>query len=132
MILGTIDKKGRPYGTAVFMITMAGQLYFITKTDTQKFKNIGHNPHVSVTNADPAENSSLQVTGKAYVVNDATAIEMVMSKMTKVYARSADWLPPLVKLRAGPYQVVRIKVEHARLANFKGKHAGGSDIFKEG
>lgn len=51
--------------------------------------------------------------------------------MSKVYAKSSDWLPPIAKFRAGPYQVVEVKLKHARLSQYKGAHPGDPHIFKE-
>lgn len=129
-VLGTIDEHGKPQGAAVYVCALsAEQLYFVTKIETQKYKNILQNPHVSVTIVNTAENSSLQASGSVHIENDPTTIEMVFGKMAEIYAKSADWLPPIAKIRAGPYQVVGVKLHFARLAQFKGKHAGSSHIF---
>ena len=132
MVLGTVGEHGKPHGAAVYGCpTTASEVYFITKTDTQKFKNILHNPHVSVTIVNTAENSSLQAGGTARVVSDPAMVELIMGKMAVIYANSADWLPPIAKLRAGPYQVVHIKMDHIRLARFLHAKPGSPEIYKE-
>ena len=132
MVLGTVGKHGKPHGAAVYVCSItADEVYFITKTETQKFKDILDNPQVSVTIVNSTENSSLQASGVAKVVSDPAVIELVMGKMAKVYGASADWLPPITKLRAGPYQVVHITLEHARLARFQHVKPGSSTIYKE-
>lgn len=132
MVLGTVNASGHPHGAAIYVCaTAADQLYFITKTDTQKFKNIEHNPNVSVTIVNPDDNTTLQAQGKASVVESPVLLEEVMAKMTRIYARSPDWLPPIAKLHAGPYQVVGIKLSNSRLAHFKDTKPGSPHIFKE-
>lgn len=132
-VLGTINSDGTPHGAVVYVCVLTGeQLYFVTKTETQKFKNIKENPHVSITTVNVADDSSLQAGGKAHVVTDPAIIEKVMHSMTHIYAQGADWLPPISKLRAGPYQVIGIELTHSRLAQFKGKQPGSEHIFKEG
>lgn len=132
MVLGTVGGDGLPHGAAVYGVaTSSEQLYFVTKTETQKFKNISLNPNVSVTIVNPSENSSLQADGKATIVNDPQVIEVVMTKMTNVHSRGADWMPPIAKLHAGAYQIVGINLHRARLAQFKGEHIGSQRIFKE-
>lgn len=132
VVLGTVDEHNSPHGAAVYVcLVSANQLYFVTKTETQKFKNIAHNPQVSIVIVNPSENSTLQAVGSVHTEKDARVIGLVMEKMTKIYARSVDWLPPIAKIRAGAYQVVGIKLHHARLAQFKGEHAGSQHIFKE-
>ncbi len=131
-VLGTVDKHGHPYGAAVFLYASSVEMfYIITKTETQKFKNMTQNPHVSLTVADGPDNSSLQITGTAHVISDADTIEMVMGNMTKIYAVNVDWLPPITKISAGAYQVVGIKPNHIRMSDYKGEHPGSRHIFTE-
>ncbi len=132
MVLGTIGLDGRLHGAAVYGVaTSSSQLYFVTKTETQKFRNLSHNPNVSVTIVNTVENSSLQAEGKATVINNPRVVEVVIAKMAGVHARSADWMPPIAKLHAGAYQIVGVQLRHARLARFKGEHIGSQRIFKE-
>lgn len=51
--------------------------------------------------------------------------------MTKIYAHSVDWLPPIAKIRGGAYQVVGVALHNTRLAHYMGAHAGSPHIFKE-
>ena len=132
MVLGTANEQGKPHGAAVYVCAPTAEtVYFVTKSETLKFKNIVHNPHVSVTIVNTADNSSLQAAGHAKVINDPSTIESVMGHMAKIYATSADWLPPIAKLRAGPYQVVGVKLEHTRLAHFQHAKPGSPVIFEE-
>ncbi|HSX28239.1 MAG TPA: pyridoxamine 5'-phosphate oxidase family protein [Candidatus Saccharimonadales bacterium] len=132
IIIGTIDPHGALHGAAVYAYApRADKLYFITKNDTKKFQNILHNPEVSVTIVNSDENSTLQSQGHAEVVSDPGVIGEVMHKMTKIYAHSVDWLPPIAKIHAGPYQVVKVTLRNTRLANFLGAKAGSEHIFKE-
>lgn len=132
MALGTVDEKGHPHGAAVYVYAAtAERLYFITKTETKKFKNLLHTPYASVTIGDASENSTLQAGGTTKVVESAILIEKVMQEFTHIYAKSVDWLPPIAKIRAGAYQVVEITLKYTRLAQFKDKHAGDEHIFHE-
>lgn len=131
-IISTLSREGELFGAAVYICALAAdQIYFVTKSDTQKLRNIHDNPQVAVTIANAAENSSLQAQGKAAVVSDAATVDLVMSKLTAIYAQGADWLPPITKIRAGTYQVVSIAVSQARLARYKGSQIGDKHIFKE-
>ena len=132
MVVSTANNNSLPHSAAVYVVAVsAKQLFFITKRDTRKLKDIDENPNVSITIVNPHDNSTLQAHGKAHTINNAAEIEMVMEKMTKVHAHSPDWLPPLAKFRAGPYEVVEIKLSKARLATFKGAKPGDEAIFKE-
>lgn len=131
-VLSTTDQNQMVYGAAVYICaTSANQLYFVTKTQTQKFQNIQSNPQAAITIVDPNTTSSLQANGQTKTIKDASLIELIMAKMAKIYAHAPDWLPPITKIRAGAYQVVEIQVQEARLAHYQGFRPGDSRIFSQ-
>jgi general stress protein 26 len=131
-VLSTVDGHGNPHGAVVYMYAASVlNFYFVTKAETQKFRDLVKHRHVSVTIADDENNSSIQANGTAHVVEETEVIQMVMAHMAKVYARSSDWLAPITKIRAGEYQVVNIKPSHIRLSEYMGKHPGSTHIFTE-
>lgn len=132
MVLSTINSRGMPQGAAIYAYAPAAdKIYFVTKTETEKYQNLIHNPNVSLTSYDGQHNSTLQAEGTARIVDNAQLIGMVMQKMTRIYAKSADWLPPIAKISAGPYQVIEVTLHRTRLGNFQGKHAGNPHIYQE-
>jgi len=133
MVLGTLGADGTPHGAAIYGVaTSSDQLYFVTKTETQKCRDIVLHPTVSITIVNASENSSLQANGRARVENEPHTIEIVMTKITSVYTRTADWLPPIAKIRAGTYCIIGVKLRFVRLARFKGEPIGSAHIFREG
>jgi general stress protein 26 len=131
--LGTVDLDGVPHGAAVYVCAddYRRVVYCLTKTETQKYKNIKNNSNVSLTVVNPAENSTLQATGRAFDVTDAKLTDVVMKKINRVHASAPEWLPPLAKINAGVYTLVGIELAHARLAQFKDRAIGDIDIFTE-
>lgn len=131
--LGTINADGTPHGAVVYVCADDSHpvVYFLTKTGTQKYKNLSSNERVSITVGNPSENSTLQASGRADHVEDAVTLDMVMKKITRTQTSAIEWLPPLSKLRAGAYVVIGVTVERARLAQFKGVEIGSEHIFTE-
>lgn len=130
-VLGTIDEQGMPYGSAIFVYAEdAHTLYFLSKAETAKMKHIAAKPAVSITIVDSTNNSTLQSGGEATIVEDSATVGNVLQHMTKIYAKSADWLPPIAKINAGEQCIVRVTLTHVRLAEFKGKAPGSTHIFK--
>ena len=130
--LGTINEDGTPLGTIVYITSVnTEKLYFVTKGETLKYKNIQKNNHVSVTIMNTDDNSTLQAGGVAKTIEDGETISAVMADMARIYGEGADYLPPIAKIRAGVYQVVEISINILQLASFKGAHAGDPNIFKE-
>lgn len=129
--LGTINPDGSPHGAIVYISADAKEpiIYFLTKQQTSKYQNIQGNDHVCLTIVNPSENSTLQAKGRADDVHDPHTINMVMDAIAHDHVSSAQWLPPIAKLRAGAYVVVAITLSHARLAQFKGMVIGDEHIF---
>lgn len=132
-VLGTTNLDGTPYGAVVHVCTDDHRhiVYFLTKTETHKYKNLIARDQVSLTIANPVENSTLQASGRAVVVRDPKTVDMVVKKITRAHATSSEWLPPIAKIRAGSYVIVGIEVWHARLAQFKGASIGDEHIFTQ-
>lgn len=131
--LGTINDDGTPHGSVVYVCTddHHGVVYFLTKTETQKYKNLNARPIVSLTIVNPDENSTVQASGTAAEIQDPQTIDTVMNKLTRLHVSAVDWLPPISKLRAGPYVLVGITLRRARLAEYRGMSIGDERIFTQ-
>lgn len=129
--VSTVDTKGNPHGAVVYTCHDEREsiVYFLTKDETQKYRNLTGHDTVSITIVSPADNSTLQATGKAFTVHDAHALDLITRRMVTANPGASDWLPPVSKLDAGHYVVVGIKLRHARLAEFQGTTLIQEHIF---
>jgi len=132
-ILGTIDSAGMPNGAAIYICTgqQSQVVYFITKQETKKYKNLRNHHQVSLTIVNPSQNSTLQAEGRAFEVVDPATIDTVMKKIAHDHVSAKEWLPPIAKLRAGAYVIVGIELTYARLAEFHGMTIGDEHIFTQ-
>lgn len=131
-VLSTVNDDGTPHGAVVYICGIGNQkIYFITKNLTQKYVNLIERPAVSLTIGNDKESSTLQISGRAGVVNDPNMLEIAMQKMHSVHAMMAEWLPPISKLRAGSYAIIGVTIDKARLGEFKGLAIGSRDIYTE-
>lgn len=132
--LSTINPDGSPHGAIVYVCADDHQpvVYFVTKQQTKKYQNLRDRNQVSLTIVNSAENSTLQASGHAFDVRDASVINMVMEKIIHDHVSAKEWLPPIAKLRAGAYEVVGVRLTYARLAEFQGMTIGSERIFSGG
>lgn len=133
-ILGTINADGTPHGAAVYVCTDGHEkrtIYFLTKTETTKFRNLTSDSRVSITIVNPDENSTLQSNGEAFEVEDPRLIDRIMTKLTEQHAHAKNWLPPISKIHGGAYVMVGVRLSGARLAWFKGKSIGDVHLFTQ-
>lgn len=135
VVLGTLDEYGRPHGSVVHAVsgdhTSRMHVYFLTKTDTAKYRHLRARPAVSLTSFDEGDISALEVQGHAEVEDNPRVIDAVMKQLTRTHTHMPEWLPPIAKLRAGKYIMIGVTVSHARLAEFKDKTIGDETIFTD-
>lgn len=130
--LSTVNDDGTPYGAIVYVCSLSNRtICFVTKNGTQKYANLIARPMVSLTIGNDKDSSTLQASGKAFVIDDPEIINAAMEKMNEVHATMPEWLPPLSKLRAGTYTIIGIELTHARLGEFQGLGIGSHQIFTE-
>lgn len=129
--VGTVNPDGSPHGAVVYVCSedRLSTIYFLTKQDTKKYKNLSVRSRVSITIVDLVDNSTLQAEGRAFTVRDPATIDAVMKKIAHEHVTAKEWLPPIAKLRAGMYEVVGVELLHVRLAQFKGMTIGDEHIF---
>lgn len=132
-VLATLGDDGTPYSAVVYMCADDNRpvLYFMTKNDTQKYKNLSERETVSIASFNETDVATFQGKGRAFMVHDAPTIDMVSKKILRAHATAEDWLPPVVKLHAGAYVLVGIELTSGRLGEFKYKAIGDSTIFTE-
>lgn len=130
--LATSDSNGVLHSAAVYIYAKEPKVWFVvSKQDTKKARNLTKQPRFSAVTYDRQDNSTLQARGVATNEEDPDVIGDVMSAMAKIYGTGHDWLPPIAKIRAGEYVVVRLDIEWLRFAHFGGASAGSEDIFLE-
>ncbi len=131
-VVGTISDDGTPHGAVVYVCVASHHtVFFVTKNQTQKYKNLLERPQLSLTFFNDSDSSTLQAQGKAFVADNPKMIDYAMQKMAKIHAMQAEWLPPIAKLRAGNYAVIGVELTSARLAEYQGMGIGSDSIFTE-
>lgn len=124
-VLTTIDEAGKPWGAAVYVgVDHNFDLYFTTKSQTEKSRSIKQNPNVSVVIVDEGEQSTLQLQGEARVISDPYEAETASKAIREVSIKSDDWMPPIAKLHAGEYELFKVTVSYAKLRSFGDRRKG--------
>lgn len=131
-VLGTVDGDGVPSGAAVYFgVDDSLQLYFSTKSETQKNQNIVENPRVSVTFTDEASQVVLQITGVAEALKNSEERDTAVQALSDIKHLTTDWLPPLPKIDAGYYVVYKVVVRYARISDFSNRQLGEGAVVYE-
>ena len=112
--LGTVSPDGAPHVAVVTCIIDDDfNIYFVTKADSRKLKNILRDPRVAVTvGGNPKTPSTIQMEGRAEIIDDPRHY-MISHLNREMDIANAHWWP-LLKTHGVEFIYLKIKVEWAR------------------
>ncbi|HEU5187039.1 MAG TPA: pyridoxamine 5'-phosphate oxidase family protein [Candidatus Saccharimonadales bacterium] len=118
-VLATADKTGRPHAATIY-ITYDQQfnMYFVTKKDTQKNRNVKTNPRAAIAIFDQASQTTVQAEGTISEVTDPDQQEWVFNDIWNIAFRVNRAGPPTTRMNAGGYVVYKLSASALRLAKF--------------
>lgn len=132
-VLATADKKSMPHAATVYFVNDDElNFFFVTKEKTTKHRNLQQNPHVSLAVYDAKSQTTLQIDGKAAVIENVKEFMDLFNRLLKVSLDTSDSdRPPVSKLFAGDYFMYRLKPNQVRLAEYmKPDHGDFGDLFE--
>lgn len=130
--LATADASANPHAAVVYFKPQDDfSLLFVTKVATQKYQNIAENNRVAFSIYDEKEQATLQTTGRIDTIEDP---EQRQAAINTIFTLSAELsltvLPPIEKLLAGEYVVLRYVPQTMRLAVYARPDSQGDDLFE--
>lgn len=131
-VLATASKQGEPHAAAVYFVSDDSRcIYFLTKEDTQKHRNLQENPRAAVTIYDAQTLETLQIEAKAEVLPDVSQFLDLYNRILKASSRTTtSERPPVSKLNAGDYFMYKLIPSSLRLADYSKPDHGDLDIFR--
>lgn len=131
-VLATGDNAGNPHAATVyFSLEDDFCLLFATKTETQKYKNIAENERVAFVCYDEKTQTTVQITGRAETVDDPDKQQDMLNTIYRFSETiSKTEFPPIEKLFAGDYVVLRIVPQVIKMAIFLRPDSEGEDMFE--
>ncbi len=130
--LASADLAGNPHGAVVYFKPQDDfTLLFATKSATQKYENLSENPKAAFTMFDEAAQSTLQTSGRVEIITDQ---EQRQAAINNLFTSSAELsltaFPPIDKLIAGEYVVLRFVPQTIRLAVYARPEEDGDGLFE--
>lgn len=119
-VLSTISRTGYVHGATVYYTIVDDQIYFLTKSETNKAKNLIVNPRIALTIFEEYSLQSMQLRGVAEVENNQSIKKQVFEHITE--SRSYDngpSSPPVTKIIDGYYVIFRLKITEAKYNKYK-------------
>jgi general stress protein 26 len=131
-VLATADAAANPHAAVIYVTYNEDYTFsFITKTETQKYKNIEENKSVALAIYDEKEQASVQVVGRVEAINDQDEMQKALNK-SFIYSAEISHreLPPLEKLFAGEYTAVRLIPQVIKMAVFARPESGDDELYE--
>lgn len=122
-VLSTVSSKGNVHASVIhFVMDKDENIYFLTKTNTTKTKNISTNSHVALTIHNSNSLKALYIKGLAEVVIDHTIKQSIFEEIAKhrQYTEGIK-LPPITKIKAGDYVFFKVSPTSSKLDDFSGQ-----------
>lgn len=118
--LATASNSGIPHAATIYFVTEQDFLiYFITKKDTTKSRNLQENSNAALAVFDATSQTTVQAFGKAVEMLDPHLLQSVFEKVSAIAQNtSGGHQPPVTKLDAGDYVVYCLKPQTVRMAEF--------------
>ncbi len=131
--LATADSSGQPHAATIyFVIDPDLNLYFITKEKTTKHHDLQQNPKASVAVHEPATQTTVQLNGKAEIIDDPSRVQQTFEHILAIAtSTSQSGVPPISRLNAGNYVGYKLVTSTVRMATYTKPEQGDyEDIFE--
>lgn len=130
-ILSTVSSDNTPWGSAIYYVAEDDfACYFVTRSESQKFKNIDQNPAVALTVADEPTQTTVQIAGRLQKVPAREVIDVVFKKLAHIKPpHDIDWLPPVIKVHEGDWMVLELTPTHVQYADYRQNKKEVSDSY---
>ncbi len=123
-VISTVNPLNKPESSTVYyMSNDALDIYFITRSESRKYKNIQKNPNVSFVISNEYPPQTIQLEGSASEVTDPDE-QLKYYDLLSARAKEKSSMPPFEQIVTGELVFMKITVLWARFGNF--------EIMKEG
>lgn len=131
-VLATADKAGTPHAAVVyFSLRDDFSIVFSTKRETQKYKNIEANKQVAFVVYNEKEQTTVQITGHAEVIEDEDERQKAINNMFSSSAeRSQTEIPPGEKILGGDFIALRLVPMVIKMAIYARPDSEGDDLYE--
>lgn len=117
--LSTASMNGQPHGASIYVWADADlNFYFTTQTDTRKHSFAMARNQVALTIADAGMQVTVQIEGKAELIEDVETGKQVIRGLADAPAQAIPHWPPPVSKLGNEYSIIKVTPTWMRLANF--------------
>lgn len=117
-VIASVDSDGQPYTSTIYYVLSGDEIYFITKNQTEKYKNLKMNHRSALTVYDSHSPVALNAIGTVAEVPTTSKKDEIMQAVFKLsYDKLHDYAP-IIKLHKGSFSVFKFIPHKAKLTDF--------------
>ena len=115
------EKTAVPHAAAIYYtVTSKLDLFFVTKKDTTKSRNLRSNPIAALVIYESSSQTTAQVNGTVQAIDDPEKLKDALAIMAKFSQETAGTpVTPISRLDAGDYVLYELTPQNIRLAGYK-------------
>lgn len=131
VVIGT-SENNVPYTATVFFV-MNNDLdgFFVTKSDTQKYRHLKGNPNISIATSDLDEQITLQIQGVAKEIQFSKELELGLLHLFENNEIARKWSIPVFKFQDGDFSIFQVHANKIRFGMFKSNKEQDAEYFEE-
>jgi len=120
-VLSTQSSEGQLWGAAIYYyVDDRFNFYFLTHTDTQKYRNLREYPRVALTVADDYTQTTVQTAGGVTELPPGDERDDIFQKLTAIHpAGQYSWVTPVKKMSEGEVALMKLTPDVLQFSNFK-------------
>jgi general stress protein 26 len=117
-VFASVSRSGQVMASAMhYLVGSDASLYFLTKENTHKVKNIRSNNQVAFTVFDNESKETVQISGTCLVETNQKIMQHVFKEVTSHYSKSGK-SAPVAHLNKGKYVVLKLVSKGAYYSDF--------------
>jgi general stress protein 26 len=120
-VLSTVERTGTVHGATIYyFLDDQNRVCMVTKSGTQKARDIFANQQVALTVFEAAKAQTVQLNGLAAVVTDPETQQKIMNQLIKLRSYEGEMrLPPVTTIHEEAFVALQITPTSARFTDYK-------------
>ena len=127
MVMATSSKVGQPHAsTMLYALDESFNLYFSTRVNTQKYKNLSENPNVGIV-IGLKDELNIHIHGEVQVIQDSQEIDKALEVLAKSAVDIGDFWPPIIQIKGSDYAIFKLIPNWVRALDASSKKVNVDD-----
>lgn len=131
-VVATVDSDGQPHTSTIFYaVGKNNEIWFLTKSGTEKFINLEQNSKAALTILDSESPKAVNLTGSVIEVLDNDNRDEIMQTIAKIANDLLHDFAPIIKLHKGSFRSMRFIPFQAKMTDFSKPMGQAGETLKD-